>query len=315
MSDIVKSIGQKTGLDPVTLRRIISNAPERYKVYPIKKRNSIEKRWIAQPSRELKLIQRALEDIYLRHLPIHDSAMAYVPGRSIKINAERHITNGAILKLDFKDFFPSIRSKDWMLFCSSNGIFQDETDRQISSRILFRRDKVRRSHCLSIGAPTSPAISNLLMFSFDEIVSNFCNSEHVTYTRYADDLTFSARRTGYLTRVEEFVRKTLRSLEYPKIYLNDEKKVLATKKFRRSVTGINITNDNKLSVGREVKRLVRAKIHHFSFNEMDPKEAEKLAGQVAFIDHVEHGYVEKIRVQFGDELIDRLRATQRDRSA
>src|SRR5882724_8852090 len=96
------------GLAVPDLLRIIVTAPKRYKVYTIPKRNG-GVRIIAQPSRELKVLQRFLLDRYLRKYPIHPAAMAYERGRNIFENAAQHIDNSVFLKLDFEAFFPSIK--------------------------------------------------------------------------------------------------------------------------------------------------------------------------------------------------------------
>nr|QQZ50993.1 hypothetical protein JKL49_07225 [Phenylobacterium glaciei] len=64
---------------------------------------------------------------------------------------------------------------------------------------------------LAIGAPSSPALSNILMWDIDAAIAEMIDGEQVSYTRYADDLTFSARRTGYLNGIEKGLRAILRS--------------------------------------------------------------------------------------------------------
>lgn len=85
----------------------LSNAPKKYKVYTIPKRTSGH-RVIAQPSKELKKYQRKY--LELQELPIHDSAMAYREGLSIKDNANAHRSNRFLLKMDLENFFNSITS-------------------------------------------------------------------------------------------------------------------------------------------------------------------------------------------------------------
>jgi hypothetical protein len=244
---------------------------------------------------------------FLSDLPVHPNALAYVPGKSIRLNAGIHAENGPILKMDFRNFFPSIRAADWMKYCSEHDIFEDANDARLAARVLFRRERGQSVLRLAIGAPSSPHISNLLMYAFDRAISERMAEDHVTYTRYADDLTFSAKRTGYLTRVESDVRRTLRALRYPTLYINDRKTVLATKKYRREVTGVILTNDNRVSLGREKKRKLRAQIHHFSKGDLDAKSAMRLAGNMAFAIDVEPTFYARMERVFGKEVMDRLR--------
>ena len=304
---LLEALWQETGLDSVSIQRIIATAPERYKVYSIPKRGG-GRRIIAQPARELKVLQRAIVRLYLLDRPVHPAAMAYVPGRSIRMNAATHAENGPILKLDLRNFFPSIRSTDWLSYCADHDLFADTDERRASARILFRRERGAHVHRLSIGAPSSPLVSNLLMYEFDRSIAATVSEDFVTYTRYADDMTFSAKRTGFLTGVEKAVRHALASLRYPRLYLNDDKKILATKKYKREVTGLILTNDNRVSLGRDKKRLLRAQIHHFKMGNLDRRASMALAGHMAYAFDVEPSFFARMERVFGKETLAALQA-------
>ena len=107
------------------------------------------------------------------------------------------------------------------------------------------------------------------MNQFDRLIAARVGEHYVTYTRYADDMTFSARRTGYLLSVDNVLRKTIAEVSLPTLRLNHEKTVTATKKYRREVTGLILTNDNKVSIGRGRKRELRARIHHFKLGKLN----------------------------------------------
>lgn len=308
MSALLTVLRERTSLDELTLRRIIATAPRRYKVYTIPKRNG-GRRWIAQPARELKALQRALVEHFLADCPVHPSATAYVKGSSIRLNAATHAENGPILKLDLRDFFPAITARDWLRYCEAHNLFESREDAVMSSRILFKRTPNSHILRLSIGAPSSPHVSNLMMYDFDRQVAEAAGKEFVTYTRYADDMTFSAKRTGYLNGIEKMVRRVLRSLEYPALYLNDDKKVVATKKYRREVTGLILTNDGRVSLGHKRKRLLRAQLHYFKMGECDLQTAKKLAGTMAFAADVEPEFFARMERVFSVETVQALMAT------
>ncbi|HDZ00387.1 MAG TPA: hypothetical protein ENH52_02850 [Nitrospirae bacterium] len=71
------------------------------------------RRKVYQPSKKLKLIQYWLINNVFQHLIVHESATAYLSGISIKDNAKKHQKNKYLLKLDFKNFFPSIKYSDF----------------------------------------------------------------------------------------------------------------------------------------------------------------------------------------------------------
>jgi RNA-directed DNA polymerase len=93
---ILQDLSIELGLGSHDLLRIIVTAPARYKVYQIPKRSG-GMRTIAQPSRELKAIQRFVLRTTLSKLPVHVAAAAYVEGRNIAENAQAHVNHRAIL--------------------------------------------------------------------------------------------------------------------------------------------------------------------------------------------------------------------------
>ncbi|WP_263488552.1 reverse transcriptase domain-containing protein [Mesorhizobium sp. CA14] len=118
---LILELAEATGLSGSDIERVIRTAPARYKVYPIKKRNG-GFRIIAQPSRELKVIQHYILKEKLKDFPVHDCAMAYEKGRNIFENATSHTMARVLMKLDFKDFFPSIKVRDWERFLAASSL-------------------------------------------------------------------------------------------------------------------------------------------------------------------------------------------------
>lgn len=302
MSDLLPMLINATGLSRIDLYLIISNAPSRYKRFKIKKKNG-EDRVIAQPARELKALQRALIGCCLDDLPIHETAKAYRSGISILDNAKTHAGTGPIRKYDFSDFFHSIRSSDWKNYCETHSIFKSEIDYYISEQIIFHREKGSRVLKLSVGAPSSPIVSNILMYEFDKMISETVARDEVTYTRYADDLTFSARRTGYLTVVDTALRDTVRTTPWPRLAINEKKTVVATRKYRREVTGLVLTNDGDVSLGRDRKRNIRSALYHAKMGALDAKALSHLCGLLSFAHSIEPDFVEKMERHYGGELI------------
>lgn len=284
---------------------LISTAPDRYKVYQIKKRTG-GLREIAHPASELKIAQRAIVKEYLANLPVHPCATAYRPGSSIRRNAEIHAHNGPILKYDFKNFFPSITERAWISYCLEHDLF-DREDAIRSGRLLFRRPKGGRILRLSIGAPSSPLVSNVLMNKFDNELHERVSRHKITYTRYADDLTFSALRTGNLDVVDRILRSVINRVSSPKLVINTEKTVLVTPKFRRQITGLILTNDGRVSLGRERKRKIRAEVHHFALGKLELSAQANLAGTLAFAKDVDPEFFTRMERVYGKDLIDRLK--------
>lgn len=150
-------------------------------------------------------------------------------------------------------------------------------------------------------------MSNLLMADFDQCISEKVAKDKVHYTRYADDMTFSAKRAGNLSNVEKILRKVLKEMPSPRLQLNDEKTVLATKKYRRVVTGLVLADDGKVSLGRDRKRAVRAMLHHYTLGKLNGDEVACLAGRLAFVNAVEPMFLKRLIEKYGMETIEKLK--------
>ncbi len=313
MSKLISILTNATGLSETDIRGIIRNAPSRYKTYHIPKRSG-GLRLISQPAREVKVIQRVFVTEILNHLPVHSSATAYRPGTSIRNNAQAHAESGVILKFDFKDFFPAIVASDWQSYCRRRSLFEDEEDVFLSTKILFHINKGSTVLRLAIGAPSSPCLSNILMHSFDKQIAELVAADQVTYTRYADDLTFSAKRTGFLQRVENILRRVIRENRSPRLSINNDKTVFATRKYKRMVTGLILSNDGTVSLGHNRKKNIRAAVHQAGQGRLGVEEKKHLAGLLAFAHDAEPDFLFRLTAKFGAALIEEIKAASKPTS-
>ena len=100
-TNITKTVADSMAMDIATLKRIAKTAPFKYKQYTIPKRNNKGVRWIAQPTRHIKICQRQVTKELSNYLKVSDSATAYIKGRNIAYNAKKHGGNRYLLKMDF----------------------------------------------------------------------------------------------------------------------------------------------------------------------------------------------------------------------
>jgi len=302
---LVDDLSKATGFSKADVTKILMTASHRYKVYTVPKRSGRGLRVIEQPASEVKLLQRWVTRHIIRELPRHQAVTAYEKGTSIFQNASRHSKNKYLLKLDFQNFFPSIKAGDFLQhlekYCHAH---YSEVELHLLCRLLFR--KAEGELRLTIGAPSSPAVANTILFDFDSILSNHCASSNIAYTRYADDLAFSAQSPVPLTEIRTFAASELRQLDYPKVTINEAKTVLISPKFRRTVTGLVLTTDGQVSLGRERKREISAGIHRFSLGQLHPEEASSLKGMLAFAWSVEQGFLHRMVTKYGEETMSRL---------
>ena len=245
---MAESLALKTG----QIDRIAARASHSYYHFRIPKKNG-ELRDIFHPSQDLKLLQRWLVRRLFLSLPLSRAATAYEEGCSINRNARQHVGNRFLLRLDFSDFFPSLRAQDITQVLTRNAelvkdVIEDTADIAIVSRIVCRFGS------LTIGAPSSPSLSNRLMEPFDAFCLASANAQGVTYTRYADDLFFSCSEPNVLQRFPRIVADHIQIMDTPRLRLNDAKTSNASKKGRRVITGLRLTSDNRISLGRNFKR-------------------------------------------------------------
>lgn len=285
----------------------IQYAPRRYNSYEIPKRTSGTRK-IAQPTRKLKDYQRIIVSIFENNFLIHDCCMAYMKGKDIKTNALIHSGNTFFLKMDFTDFFNSITPKLFFEGCERQKIDLNWVDKETLEKILFWCEKkYSKELALSIGAPSSPFISNFVMYSFDEALNGYCKNNGITYTRYADDLTFSTNTSGILFSVPDIVRGTLLRFYGTKIKINQFKTAFSSKKHNRHVTGLTITNDNTISIGREKKRYIKHLVHNFIEERITLEDLSYLRGYLGFIKYVEPNFLISLEKKYTQNVIQKIR--------
>ncbi|NHF66826.1 retron St85 family RNA-directed DNA polymerase [Xanthomonas hortorum] len=294
---LVKLLSMSVGLTPTDVMRIISSAPRRYKEFLIPKNNGRGHRKIAQPSREVKLLQRALCESVLTGFPVHNAAHGYVRGRGIRTNAEAHQSANFILKMDFENFFPSMKPNDLRLHLQmyASTRFDENEVRQLEL-ILFWLEKGSDSLRMCIGAPSSPMLSNTFLYSIDAQLTAVCDKSGVTYTRYADDLTFSSSEPNLLKEIQNETELIIGKADYPKLKINKDKTIHISKRQRRTVTGINITPSGKLSIGRGRKRLMRSMAHRHSQGILSTEDQKMLGGLIAFAADIDPGLAVDIKL-------------------
>ncbi|MDF2077078.1 retron St85 family RNA-directed DNA polymerase [Pseudomonas mendocina] len=304
--DVIREMSIDIGILPGHLREIIKTAPLRYKTFKVPKKNGGE-RDVAQPAREVKKIQRWMIKKLTPLLPIHDAVTAYRTGFSIKENAAAHAGNNFLLKVDFKDFFPSIIRDDIEKHLGKYcGECYDSTAIALLSYCLCWAPKRMPPLRLCIGAPSSPLISNSILFDFDLAVSCAAKDLGVTYTRYADDISFSTAKRGDLDKMLERIKSIICSVDYPALKINPSKTVFASRKGSKIVTGLILTPDRKLSVGRERKKIARAMYHRLRCGLLSQEEQEQLTGLLAFIESIEPGFRERLQISYNSKSQDQI---------
>jgi hypothetical protein len=155
-------------------------------------------RRIAAPRGPLRKAQRALLDKILAKVPQHDAAHGFVIGRSTVTNARPHVGAALVIKTDLKDFFPTVhyrRVAGIFMALGYNDVVAGVLAALTTYRPKLPDGRVVWPGVLPQGAPTSPVLANLACRRLDARLVKLAAKFGATYTRYADDLTFSFAET------------------------------------------------------------------------------------------------------------------------
>jgi retron-type reverse transcriptase len=225
-------------------------------------------RLLSAPHESLAQAQAwVLHDI-LERLTFEEPAHGFVKGRSTVTNAGPHLGRDIVVNLDLQDFFPSIT------FPRIRGLFQKLGYSPAVSTVLalLCTEAPRRAvefdgqrywvavgpRALPQGACTSPALSNLVTRKLDRRLRGMSAQAGWTYTRYADDLTFSAA-AGKRDQVGRLLARVRHLAAEEGFTLHPRKGRVQRMAGRQTVTGIVV--NRKLSVPREEVRRLRAILH------------------------------------------------------
>ena len=260
-----------------------------YVTFAIPKRSG-GKRLIMAPKRRLKAIQRKLLELLVERLPVSEHAHAFRRGHCIRTGAEPHVGKRFVLKLDLKDFFPCVtaaRVRGLLIaygysfpVATTLAVLMTEAERQpveVDGDIFHV--PVGQRHCVQ-GAPTSPGICNALLLRLDRRLSGLAKKHALSYTRYADDLSFS----GEMDRASAFKHRVIvgRIVSEEGLVINTEKTRLMGQGKRQTVTGVVV--NQTLGLSRQERRRLRAAVHQLHGKvDAEGMHSSKIEGKIAYL--------------------------------
>jgi RNA-directed DNA polymerase len=159
-------------------------------------------RLIDRPTPSLRFVQRWILRNILDRLQTTPSSFGFEKGSKLRFHAEQHAGARAVLTLDIENFFPSIS------IAQVTQVYRVAGYPSSAASILARLCTCRGA--LPQGAPTSPRLANLVCFRMDRRLSHFAERRGLVYSRYADDMSFSATSALPLARSRPFVSHIIR---------------------------------------------------------------------------------------------------------
>lgn len=297
--NILSTLELATGVKSENILKIIAQYKGKYKKFYIPKKNG-GTRTIYHPAQQLKMLQYAIDINVIQKLPVSTIAKAYIknlksPLRSIALE---HTKYKYTVRIDFKDFFPSLHPKD--IYPPINNIYHvEDYEFDIISKILFRNTP--HGLILPIGAPSSPNVSNAIMYDFDNIFMSTCINidKQGSVSRYADDLYFSTNIQGACLKFYEQILDYCKKIETPHLEINTEKLLFLSRGNRRIVCGLTIASQGSVSIGRDRKIKIKKMLYNMSRGFLKSEEIQSLRGTMAFIKDVEPEYYNKLIIKYG----------------
>ena len=227
-------------------------------------------REISAPLPRLKQAQQWILDNILEQIVLHPTAHGFRRGRSIITNAQPHVGALVVINLDLQNFFPSISYRRIKGIFRSLGYSEaiatilglictepDVTAVELDGKSYYIAQSERH---LPQGAPSSPALTNLLCRRLDRRLDRMASGRGFTYTRYADDLTFSTTDSERLREIGNILQGTQGIVTHEGLTIHPAKTRVLRQSQQQEVTGVVV--NQKLNVDRSTLKRFRAALHH-----------------------------------------------------
>jgi len=270
------------GIKVATLKGLINATSSYYYSFKIPKKSG-GYREISAPYPVLLSVQKWIYNNILNKIKLNDHAKGFIKRMSIKDNASMHLNTSRVLKMDIKNFFPSIRLNRVMSVFLNLG-YTNKIAYYLSALCCLNER-------LPQGAATSPCLSNIIAKRLDARLTGLSTMLSLNYTRYADDLTFSGDILP-----PKFIKYVTKIVKEEGFIINRSKTHLISKGCQKIITGISISS-GVLKIPREKRREVRKDIYYLLKNgifehlkhkqSFDPIYVERLLGFLFFWKSIE----------------------------
>lgn len=239
----------------------------KYKMFRIPKKSGA-KREIIAPNKGLKNIQKALNIILQSIYKPHISAHGFINNRSVITNAKKHVNKHYVYNIDLENFFPSIhQARIWKRLQSPPFNMPQKLANLVSALTCYQYEQGQTKQTSGVnkvqnflpqGASTSPVISNIICERLDKRLIGVAKRFNLTYTRYADDITFSSDHNVY-QKNSPFIEELKSVIRDEHFTINSSKTRLQKKETKQVVTGLVV--NNKINVPRGYVKKLRMLIH------------------------------------------------------
>ncbi|MGC4035963.1 MAG: reverse transcriptase family protein [Chitinophagaceae bacterium] len=269
------------------------------------------RRVISAPMPKLKTLQYWILENILNKVPVHAAANGFVTTKSILSNASHHIGKEVVINVDFKDFFPTINYKRVKGIFVKLGYSEKiatvlalvctEPEREEATLDGKKYFVATNKRTLPQGAPTSPAITNIICYKLDCRFKGMADKLQFSYTRYADDLSFSSDGNVLTKRIQQLLWRTKKIIADEGFTIHPKKVKVMRKGARQEVTGIVV--NKKPGINRETLHRFRALLQQIAKNGIEGKKwkggntIDEIIGYANFVAQVKPALGNKFKAQ------------------
>ena len=240
---------------------ILYHKKDNYRTFEIEKKSG-KKRIINAPNAGVSILQEKLKPIIEYFYRPKKSAHGFIKGKSIITNAVMHTKKKFVVNIDIENYFDSIT------FARVYGIFKSKPFNFAHPAATVLAQLCTYKGKLPQGACTSPILANLASTSLDKQLTQLAGRKNISYSRYADDITFSFNQRKVVDVIEEnddgsyAISETVEGIISRNGFkINHDKFRVQTKNTRQSVTGLVV--NEKVNFDREYVRITRSMIHRW----------------------------------------------------
>ncbi len=260
-------------------------------------------RTISQPSKMLKGLQSWILIHILNQLRVSSSCKGFERGTSIADNASSHKGANSLLTIDLENFFPAITQKQ--IFNVFRALGYNNTIAVALSNICSYNETLPQ------GSPCSPKLANLVAWKLDIRIQGFVGKRGITYTRYADDLSFSGLHPLKIVQIIPMIKEIIGNEDFK---INPTKTRIAGSSRAKVVTGLVLTGET-FGIGKNKFKNVRSKIYHLVLpaEQSNFKLLEEVRGWLAYLKSVDERrlikavkYIAELKAKYPGTLITKL---------
>ena len=304
MTSLISLAAKECHVPEDWVRQTLRKGASRVALVKVPKRGGGKYRVVSHPSSELEILQRWLLIRFFEKLEIHEMAMAFRKGRSIVTNANVHRYSKYFVRIDFKDFFPSIKLSDFLNEMAKSDIGKKILHDYSDGELFIERICFDMNLNLPIGYVTSPTISNFVMFGFDTKLEELVATKKTEFgqsivTRYADDIVFSTDKKGGCQNFLDEFSKLVANITVPRLQINSNKTHFTSRHAGSAiVTGLRVCPDSHITVTRKQKDAVRLLLGLYAKGILKSEDLPVLRGHLAYVRNAAPAFFSKLCLKF-----------------